>query len=129
MKKNQTIRTKSSYGGRRKGAGRKPGGVSVATRAKKQLQASILAKAVESGHTPLQVMIETMNEYVAAAHALGEQRLVVNERVVTRLNLLRTAADIAKDAAPYCHAKLATIEHTGEDDGPIEHHLIVELVE
>jgi hypothetical protein len=26
----------------------------------------------------------------------------------------------AKEAAPYCHRKLASIEHTGEDGGPIK---------
>lgn len=30
------------------------------------------------------------------------------------------AASIAKDAAPYMHAKLASIQHTGRGGGPIQ---------
>lgn len=30
------------------------------------------------------------------------------------------AASIAKDAAPYMHAKLASIQHTGRNGGPIQ---------
>jgi hypothetical protein len=31
--------------------------------------------------------------------------------------------DMAKAAAPYVHAKLASIEHKGDPDSPIEHSL------
>lgn len=37
--------------------------------------------------------------------------------------------EAAKAAAPYCHSRLATIEHSGTDGGPINHHLTVEFVE
>lgn len=33
---------------------------------------------------------------------------------------LDQAASIAKDAAPYMHAKLASVQHTGRDGGPIQ---------
>lgn len=37
--------------------------------------------------------------------------------------------DMAKAAAPYCHAKLASIEHTGKDGAPlIPRDYIIELV-
>ena len=112
LKKNQLLATKSKSrkGGKRQGAGRKPGGTNAATRAKQQLQASIVAKAVETGRMPLEVMIETMRIYVEAANVLGDAIVVVNQRLMSRLDLLRTAADIARDAAPYCHAKLASVE-------------------
>ncbi|MER8959318.1 hypothetical protein [Mesorhizobium sp. M0701] len=35
-------------------------------------------------------------------------------------NKLDEAASIAKDAAPYMHAKLASIQHTGRGGGPIQ---------
>lgn len=35
----------------------------------------------------------------------------------------------AQAAAPFCHARLASVEHTGKDGGPISHHLTVEFVE
>ncbi len=34
--------------------------------------------------------------------------------------LMREACEIAKDAAPYMHHRLATMEHTGKDGGSIE---------
>ena len=34
----------------------------------------------------------------------------------------------AQAAAPFCHAKLASVEHTGKDGGPINHHLTIEIV-
>lgn len=37
--------------------------------------------------------------------------------------------EAAKAAAPYMHHRLATIENTGKDGGPIQHHLTVEFVE
>lgn len=33
---------------------------------------------------------------------------------------LDEAASIAKDAAPYMHAKLASVQHTGRNGGPIQ---------
>jgi hypothetical protein len=44
-------------------------------------------------------------------------------RDVTEPQERRMAAAVA--AAPYCHARLKAIEHTGEGGGPIEHEVIV----
>jgi len=45
-------------------------------------------------------MLRAMNEHVSAEH-------------------WDMAAAIAKDAAPYIHPKLSSIEHSGPDGGPI----------
>jgi hypothetical protein len=89
-------------GGARAGAGRKKGTANVKTR-------EIADKAASSGITPLEVMLEAMNDF----RAKGE---------------LAKAAWIAKDAAPYMHPRLAAIEHTGGDGGPIETVTKIELV-
>jgi hypothetical protein len=36
-------------------------------------------------------------------------------RLLWAAQRVREAADIAKAAAPYCHAKLSSVEHTGKD--------------
>jgi len=74
----------NSRGGARKGSGRKPGAANVKTR-------EIADKAVQQGITPLEVMLEVMNSLRNA----GE---------------LEKAASVAKDAAPYLHAKLSSVE-------------------
>jgi len=38
------------------------------------------------------------------------------------------AANFAKDAAPYLHPKLSSIEHKGDPDNPLEQNTRVELV-
>lgn len=92
----------SKRGGRRAGAGRKPGSVTKKTR-------EIAEKAVEAGITPLEVMLEAMNAF----RGMGD---------------LEKAAAFAKDAAPYMHAKLAAVEHTGRDGGAIEHGVTLNII-
>jgi hypothetical protein len=75
-------------GGARAGAGRKKGVANQKTRA-------IAEAAVLTGTTPLEVMLAAMEHFRAA----GE---------------IEKAAGIAKDAAPYVHPRLASIEHSGE---------------
>jgi hypothetical protein len=93
---------KSGPGGKRAGAGRKPGSATKKTR-------EIADKAVAQGITPLEVMLEAMNFF----RELGD---------------MAQAAGFAKDAAPYIHPKLAAIEHSGKDGGAIETVSRIELV-
>lgn len=79
-------------GGARKGAGRKPGSTTTRTR-------EIAEKAFADGQMPLEYMLEVMRDKTAE----GERR-----------------DKMAANAAPYVHPKLAAIEHTGKDGGPIE---------
>jgi hypothetical protein len=71
-------------GGARKGAGRKAGAATQKTR-------EIADKAAAAGITPLEVMLEAMNKL----RNEGE---------------LEKAASVAKDAAPYVHPKLSSVE-------------------
>lgn len=81
--------TKSGRGGRRDGAGRKPGSATKKTR-------EIADQAAEKGLMPLEVMLNVMRELYSEGDLLG-------------------AASIARHAAPYCHARITTIEHTGRN--------------
>lgn len=80
-------------GGKREGAGRKPGSPNKATAARE-------AEIKASGLTPLQYMLQVMRDDKAPADRRD---------------------DMAKAAAPYVHPKLATMQHTGRNGGPIQH--------
>ncbi len=82
-------------GGKRPGAGRKPGSKNART-------AAVARKATAEGIQPIEVMLHAMRLHFAA----GEYD---------------AAATIAKDAAPYCHPRLASLshEHSGKGGGPI----------
>lgn len=97
-------KSNGSRGGSRKGAGRKPGSATKKTR-------EIADKAAEQGITPLEVMLNAMREHALAADA---------EAGADRLKLMAQAATLAKDAAPYIHARLATVEHKGSADQPLQ---------
>lgn len=81
-------------GGKRDGAGRRKGCLG-----RKTLE--IAKDSLASGLTPLEVMLKAMLRHANA------QRW-------------DAAAIIAKDAAPYIHPRLATVQHSGANGGPIE---------
>jgi hypothetical protein len=89
IKGNQTV----ARGGKRDGAGRKPGSTTTRTR-------EIADRAAAEGVTPLEVMLEAMRTHYEAKR-------------------FDDAAAVAKDAAPYMHPRLAAIEHGGKDGQPI----------
>ncbi len=70
-----------SHGGRRVGAGRKPGGINRFSR-------DLLEKAVQSGKLPVDYMLEVMRD----------------QSLDTRLRI-----DAAKASAPYVHQKLSAV--------------------
>ncbi|WP_267550357.1 hypothetical protein [Rhizobium rhizogenes] len=74
-------------GGPRKGAGRPKGAATKRTR-------KIADRESQNGVTPLEVMLRAMREHFGK-------------------NEFDAAASIAKDAAPYMHAKLSSIQHKG----------------
>lgn len=74
------------------GAGRKKGTPNKAT-------AAVAQAVAESGQTPLDFMLGVMRDE--------------GKDFGVRL-------DAAKSAAPYVHPKLAAIEHTGRDGGPVQ---------
>lgn len=82
-------------GGKRPGAGRKPGSIN-------RISAEARKRAQESGILPLDYMLAVLRD--------------VNEPPQRR-------DDMAKAAAPYCHPKLANVEHAGKGGGPIQVHI------
>jgi hypothetical protein len=82
-------------GGRRPGAGRKPGSLTKKTR-------EIAEQAAAEGITPLELQLATMRALWAEANAGDNLDLEKAER----------AAAIAKDAAPYVHPRLSAVEAT-----------------
>lgn len=85
-------------GGARSGAGRRKGSPNKRTA---ELQEAVAA----SGETPLDYMLRVMRD----------QTFDYARR-----------DDMAKAAAPYVHAKLAAVEHTGKDGGPLVVNLTAE---
>lgn len=79
-------------GGKRSGAGRKAGSISKRTQA-------IAEKAFERGMTPLEFMLDVMRD--------------TRQEMSLRM-------DAAKASASYMHPRLAAVEVTGKDGGPIE---------
>ena len=83
-------------GGAREGAGRKVGSATKKTR-------EIAEKAVAEGITPLEFMLNRMRDDGAPM----EDRM-----------------DMAKAAAPYIHAKLAAVQHSGDADNPVAYQIM-----
>lgn len=79
---------KSSHGGKRSGAGRKKGSLTQKTR-------EVAEMAASQGVTPLEVMLEAMNSF----RENGD---------------IEKAAGFAKDAAPYMHPRLASVDMKAE---------------
>lgn len=86
----------SGRGGRRSGAGRKPGSATKRTR-------EIADKAAATGVTPLEYMLDIMRKPSRSR----------DPRVRAAHEALRFEA--AKAAAPYIHPRLAATEHSGPD--------------
>ena len=79
------------HGGKREGAGRKPGSVS-------KLDAEARTKAQQGGMMPLDYLLSLMRDET-------------QEAAVRR--------DAAKAAAPYCHSRLASTEISGPNGGAV----------
>ncbi|QIG75000.1 hypothetical protein EVC14_002 [Rhizobium phage RHph_I3_18] len=92
MKRIQDFKMASGHGGKREGAGRKTGS---ATRMNEEAR----AKAAEGGLMPLDYMLTVLRD--------EEQPMAAR-------------MDAAKAAAPYVHAKLASVEHKGDGGGPLQ---------
>ena len=77
-------------GGKRPGSGRKNGSETKRTKARRE---AIIAAAAE-GILPLEVILRAMRQHYEAGR-------------------IDRAAELAKDAAPYVHPRLASIQHGG----------------
>lgn len=68
-------------------------------------------KALEAGGAmPLDIMLGAARHLWTKAHEGGDVDLSMVER----------ASSLAKDAAPYVHARLASVQHAGPGGGPIQ---------
>lgn len=114
----------ATNGGKRPGAGRKKG-------SSNKVNAEIKARLAKSGKTPLEVIQAVMLKFLSAAETLEKQGgdVVVDARIIAALDLYERASEAASKAAPYCHAKLQSIEHTGKDGGPIKHDATISVEE
>lgn len=92
-------------GGKRPGAGRKKGSVTKATVYRQEM----LARAAADGISPLEVMMSAMRE----AWDAGDKD---------------KAVQVAEKAAPYIHAKLAAVQHSGDADNPVHTRSVIEQV-
>lgn len=124
-------------GGKRPGAGRKAGVPSTKTVARQE----VVEKALAEGVTPLQVMLDNMRFYHEAGQKALEQLLTgaatpqdiveqhdpkqidpekpppsMMEAFKVMLALRDKAGEAAKDAAPYCHSRLAAVEGNKKPD-------------
>lgn len=129
-------------GGKREGAGRKPGSLTKRTR-------EVAEKALAEGRAPLDVMLDNMRHFqqvaldaeailsgLTAEEFAGDKgknlkpedqfKLLLAE-VKRAAGFRQMAHDCAKDAAPFVHPRLANVEHAGADGGPIQHKHKVEI--
>lgn len=96
------------HGGARKGAGRKKGSATAKTR-------EIADRAASEGVTPLEVMLDVMRFHYRLAKSEIERGAVgeaMSPKVIS--DALVLAKDAAKDAAPYIHPRLSTIDMKAE---------------
>lgn len=130
-------------GGKRDGAGRPAGAITRRTR-------EVAERALATGMSPLDVMLDNMRHFqqVALDAEATLEGLTAEEfseqvppdaspedqfkfllaQVKKTVGLRQAAQDAARDAAPYIHPKLASVQHTGDPDKPVSHILRVELV-
>ena len=118
-------------GGKREGAGRRKGSLTVRTR-------ETAERALAEGKSPLEVMLGNMGhfqqvaldaEYVleglTAAEITGkaqtpdEQFKLLLAKAKHAAGLRQMAHECARDAAPYVHPKLTAVTHSGPDGGAI----------
>src|SRR5262245_61202695 len=83
------------HGGKRPGAGRKPGSKNRRPSERRAAARRAVEKVMAEGVTPLEVMLAAMRQHYAAGN-------------------LDAAAEIARHAAPYVHPRLQAVEHTGK---------------
>jgi hypothetical protein len=120
-----------AHGGRREGSGRKPGAVTKRTR-------EIADQALAHGKSPLEVMLENMRHFQQVAldaesvlagltvEEIGGQDMSPDEQFKMLMAKAKNAAgfrqmaqECARDAAPFIHAKLASVTIGGDDESPV----------
>ncbi len=96
---------RDNAGGARAGSGRKMG---AATKKTRKIANDVMS---DGGLTPLQYMIDTLRETPEAIRKLHKDGKIDSTELALRLGLLmKRRDDAAKDAAPYVHPRLTSIE-------------------
>lgn len=130
-------------GGKRDGAGRPAGAITKRTR-------EIAERVSATGMSPLEVMIDNMRHFQQVAldaEALLEgltasefsskvpptatpedQFKFLLAEVKKTAGFRQMAQDAARDAAPYVHAKLQSVTHSGDPENPVHTVTRIELV-
>lgn len=128
-------------GGKRDGAGRPAGALTKKTR-------EVAERALATGMSPLDVMLDNMrhfqqvaldaeatlegltaeefSETVPGNASPEEQFKFLLAQVKKTAGFRQMAQDAARDAAPYIHPKLASVEHSGPNGGPIKLNILPE---
>lgn len=75
----------------------------------------IVDKALEQGVTPVEIMIDNMRWAHGLALKAADAKDEKNEKAYRTLS-----QQWAEDCANYFFPKMASVEHTGEDGGPIQ---------
>lgn len=89
-----------AHGGKRPGAGRKPGSATTKTR---ETANALTEKLVATARLqPLEMMVEVAQQLWDAA--IGPDGKIVDRKLAV------AAATLAKDAAPYIHPRLTSVE-------------------
>ena len=95
--------------------GRKTGGRKVGATNKKTRE--VAEKAIESGITPLEYMLNLMRAPIPDDLDPASRVMAINQRF-----------EAAKAAAPYIHPRLAAVEHTGKGGKAIDMNWTVKLI-
>lgn len=128
-------------GGKRDGAGRPAGAITKRTR-------EVAERALATGMSPLDVMLDNMrhfqqvaldaeatlegltadqfSEQFAPDASPEDQFKFLLAQVKKTAGFRQMAQDAARDAAPYIHPKLASVEHSGPNGGPIKLNILPE---
>lgn len=107
-------------GGRRVGAGRKPGSVNART-------AAIAQMAAQDGATPFEAMLAGMRYHYEKAQTASDEITLdaITGQVIAAPKAYHYAEmlEFARHAAPYIHPRLNTVEVSGPDGGAIPHEI------
>lgn len=109
--------TPKKKGGARAGAGRKATATTIAARNRANQYAR------DGGALPVDVMILTMRKlWMEATTVQAKKRGKRKAKPMTDwdLPMMKEAHDIATDLAPYIHPKLASVEQSGPNGGPLD---------
>ena len=121
-------------GGKREGAGRPAGAITKRTR-------EVAEKALASGQSPLDVMLDNMRHFQkvaldaeavlegltvaeftgsVTANTPEEQFKALLAQVKKTAGFRQLAQECARDAAAYMHPKLTAVAHSGPDGGALK---------